>query len=360
MKCKSIFLGLIFLPVAAVSTAQNLIITTPAAFPPLTKAEALWNITVVNSELNAVAGRIQVSVNDQNNVSVFTAISSSIIFNRGTKMINAKVASPISYLNNSWGSANELIKAGQYRICYMLLNETGKQSPLAEECTELAVEPVSPPLLNEPMDKGETYQEHPVFSWLAPAPPNLFRRLRYELSVVEILENQKANEALEKNPPIYQESNLSANFRLMPHSYRGLKENHSYAWQVTAYDNGYNIKSDVWQFRVIRDSVLKIIEGSPYIHLKINGAELGVMHQGYLKLFVTNYTRDTAANIVIREEGSDQVMISLNIPIKAGENFILQELDKKVRLDEKKIYKAIWVNSKGERWMVRYKPKYYR
>jgi hypothetical protein len=339
---------------------QQVSIILPGNTGPVMRQEMFWNISVVNADRLPFTGRIQIVVNDENGFSVLQALSSAILFSSGTKVLSKKTVEPVNYLYSDAGNSSGWMKAGKYRLCYTVIKETKEDVPVAEECTDLLIEPLSPPLLSQPSDKSEIYEDHPAFAWIPPAPVQIFNSLKYEIKIVEIKKDQVAADALENNTPVYFENNLPSPFRVLPYSATALKENTEYAWQVLAYDNGYNIKSEAWIFKVVKDSVMQIIESSPFIAMKQNDPQFGLMHQGFLKVLLNNYSTDTIANFRIYEEGKDKQAAQVEVKITQGENYVLQEIDRRIKLDEDKLYQLVWVNSRGEKWMVRYQPKYYR
>jgi hypothetical protein len=340
--------------------AQQVLITAPSSFGPLVKPDMLWNITVVNSGSSAFTGRVQLTISDAKGRGLYSASSIGLLFQPGIKGLNSTEAAPA--INNYSSLASDWLQAGSYSVCYRLYPDNKNVNAIAEECIDMVIEPVAPPQLNEPGDKNQVYETHPAFSWIPPAPLQIFHQLKYQLKVVELKPGQSMTDAIDHNTPVYTDDNLVSSFSVLPNSYKALNPNSDYAWQITAYDDNYRIKSEVWQFRVIDDPVTKIIEGSPYIDMKQDHPNFGVMHQGYIKVHLYNYTTDSIARLVITEESNagNSVLSALDVHIKQGENFILEQMNRRTRLDQDKTYQLIWINSKGEQWSVRYKPKYYR
>jgi hypothetical protein len=352
---------IIMLAAAFSLKAQQVIITTPVIDGPLIKTDNLWNITVVSNEQVPFSGRVQLTVTDQSGRTVLSAVSNMFLFTRGAKVLNYAMVSPIAFNYNAIGSKGSYIKAGNYNVCYNIIQEKGReQLPVGEECIEINIEPFSVPLLVFPAENDTIYENHPVFSWVAPAPLQMFNSLKYEVRVVEILDGQGSQEALENNTPVYIEKNLVATVRNLPNSSKGLTEEKDYAWQVFAYDGSSVIKSESWKFRVVKDSVREIVENSPFIDLKNSNPEFGLMHQGFIKILLKNYTVDTVGILGIVEESTGKKIANAEVKLRSGENYILKEIDRKIRLDETKVYHLVWLNSRNEKWMVRYRPKYYR
>jgi hypothetical protein len=363
MKLKTIIVGIGFLLISTNAVKAQVVITAPGVLGSLIKPEMLWNIIVVNQDIEPFSGRITIVVSDAANQPLFKAQSGILAFAKGVKQINYNSALPIEYSYNSLGQNNEWIPAGKYTVCYSLNKEVNKSvTTVVDDCLDMTIDAVNPPLLNNPLDNSNLYESYPSFSWTPPAPKQLFKRLFYEFRLVEVLDQQAPIYAIQNNVPIVFKNGINTNAFVFPSSYKGLEVGHEYAWQVTAYSDNYFIKSEVWKFKVIRDSVMAIVESSPYIQLRQDKPDIGIMHQGYIKIAFKNYTKDTIGIFTIKPEddGSKENPITVEIKIKAGENYILKKLDSKYKFDENKVYRVTWINTWKEAWAVRFKPKYYR
>lgn len=332
---------------------------------PFVKTDMLWNVVIINQGMTDVSGKFQLNIEDENHRIILSGISNFISFPKGTKVLNYNTVAPINYsYNSSSNDFNSWMKVGKYNLCYSVLCpivDGNALNPVAENCLEMNIEPLSPPELNVPEDKSTLYETRPNFLWTPPAPVNLFSQLRYEIKLVEVNKYQSAENALLNNNPIYFENGLTNNSKLLPSSYKELVVNKDYAWQVTAYDNSYSIKTTPYTFKVIEDSVMAIIERSPYLNMRENNAEIGIMHQGYIKAVINNSSKDTSATLFVYEDGLFINQITeVHVSIKQGLNYIKQEIKTSKKLDENKVYDLVWVNSKNQKWVIKYKPKYYR
>ncbi|MDI9364932.1 MAG: hypothetical protein QM541_08270 [Flavobacterium sp.] len=351
---------LVFILSVTISQAQ-VVITAPSLPSGIVKTDMLWNVIVVNQD-QQFDGILQLTINDKSNRTVFNASSSNLNIPKGAKTIFYNSVLPIFYSYNTIGTSNEWLKAGKYFICYSLTKLNKGESPIAQECLELNVEPLTPPLLNEPSDKGKIYEIRPNFSWLAPTPLQIFSDLKYEIKLVEQQKGQSASDALKNSSPIYFENGLTQVSKVLPSSYKALEVDHDYVWQVTAYDPNYSVKSEFWQFTVVRDSINDILEQTPYLSIGLRKSDIGIMHQGFVKIVLYNYTKDSIANLCLKEDGSDDksCIENLIVPIKHGENYLVKQISTRLKLDEKKTYQIVWVNSLGEKFTLRYLPKYYK
>ena len=76
--------------------------------------------------------------------------------------------------------------------------------------------------MNMPSNKSVLQTAVPQFSWVPPAPMDMFDNLSYELSVAEVLEGQSAIEAVQYNTPVYVSSNVKPPYENYPSTYSGL------------------------------------------------------------------------------------------------------------------------------------------
>lgn len=363
---------LVSLLIISASLQAQVIITVPGFPSSLVKPDMLWNLVVVNKG-ESFQGIIKLVVTDKNNRNVLSGYSSPLNFPKGAKSIFYTTVSPVNYTYNQLGSNNEWFKVGKYNVCYTLTlfnqntNNTifganqNKSEVIDYECEELNIEPINPPLLNQPDNKSSIYDAKPAFIWQPPAPMQIFTDLKYEVRLVEIAKGQSAAQAITKNSPILTENELRQPSILFPPSYNPLEVNHNYAWQVTAYNSNYSIKSEFWQFKVVEDTIQKIVQQSPFLLMNnVNTVAIGTMQQGYIKVIIDNSTNDSLATLCLSELGDPtKCIVTTNVSLKPGENYIVKQIAGKVRLNEKKIYQLIWVSSGNEKMILRYKPKYY-
>jgi hypothetical protein len=120
-----------------------------------------------------------------------------------------------------------------------------------EDCIPFAIEPVSPPLLNTPANKSILESRLPQFTWLPPAPANLFTDLNYEMILTELHPGQSPEEAVQQNIPVYRAPRLKNMYINYPAGAVALDTAKQYAWTVTAHNGSlYAAQTEVWTFRI--------------------------------------------------------------------------------------------------------------
>jgi hypothetical protein len=324
----------------------------------------LWNIAVINTSGETFECRIELTLRDcASGLEVLTATTGQFQLRVGAKQLNAAFLAPLQYNYISTTSANrrdDFIPIGNYMACYRL-TAFGK-SLFTEECVAFDVEPLSPPMLINPADSSVLKVAPSQFSWIPPAPMNLFSRLDYEVVIAEIQPGQKAGEAIQQNLPFYTESNLTINNLTYTGAASNFEKDKWYAWQVIAKDDrNYAGKSEVWVFQVKENTTTKIELGSSFSKMKMNNNELAVAQDGVLKVLYRNEIADEKVDIKIVDltnTKTDNKPNYFSTKLIVGDNYIERNLKGVIKLDDKKVYMAQLTNSRGEIFTIRFVVKY--
>jgi hypothetical protein len=324
----------------------------------------LWNIALINTSNGNYDCRIELTLRDRvSGLEVLTATTSQFQLAAGAKQLNASLLAPLqyNYISTTANRRDDFIPIGNYIACYRL-TANGKTT-LAEECVAFDVEPLSPPMLITPADAAVLEVAPSQFSWIPPAPMNLFSRLDYEVVIAEIHEGQKPEEAIQQNLPFFTEPNISINNLSYKGAVNNFEKDKRYAWQVVAKDDrNYAGKSEVWVFSVKQESqAQRIIKGMPYVKLKMNDADMAIAPNGILKLAYDNRYKDTAMTVTIMDMSDiNSKPMSFTTPIVQGENLVQYSLKKIMHPSENKTYQAMFTNSQGEKWMLVFRIKYFK
>ncbi|MFN0081895.1 MAG: hypothetical protein ACKVOM_05205 [Ferruginibacter sp.] len=324
----------------------------------------LWNIAVINTFNGIIDCRIELTLRDRaSGLEIITATTSLFQLGIGAKQLNSAFLMPIQYNYISSSVSNrtdDFVPIGNYTACYRL-TAIGKL-PLAEECMAFDVEPLSPPMLIIPADSAVLEVAPSQFSWIPPAPLNLFNRLDYEVIISEIQPGQKATEAIQNNLPFYTEPNIPVNNLAYTGAAVNFEKEKWYAWQVIAKDDrSYAGKSEVWVFKVKDNTTTKIEISSSFSKMKINNNELAVAQDGILKVLYKNELTDARAEIKIVDltnTESKKKPNSFTTKLISGDNYIERNLKGTIKLEEEKVYMAQLTNSRGEIFTIRFIVKY--
>lgn len=324
----------------------------------------LWNMLLVNSGSRNVLLRISlVLLDEKTNQPVLTASTIPFMLGKGAKQMQAKDLSPIQYTYNGPASnadrdPNGLLPAGTYQACYTVLNTEKGTPPLVENCIQVNVDPLSPPLLNTPADEGSLYTAYPQFTWLPPTPIGLFNDLSYDLILVEVQAGQGKADAIQQNIPVYSAGfvkNLYVNY---PSSYRALDTSRLYAWRIVALNNGQPAAmSDVWTFRVTTPAKPSLkIKNSAYVSLK-RGLDPAIASAGTtLKLSYDNDAADTVATYMITnlQDPGNPILQRGQLSLRRGNNLLEVVLPATAGYAEDKVYQFQLINGRNESWTLKF------
>jgi hypothetical protein len=345
------FLLILFCSFPALLQAQ-LTISVQLPAGGMIQQDQLWNLVVMNGSNRNLDAVLLLSLQDvSTGQTVLTGSTRSIVLPAGAKSLRVADLQPIQYNNyGAAGMSGTYIPLGAYTACYTISKVTSEmQEPIASECVRININPLSPPLLNLPADKSQVATPYPQFSWMPPAPLNMFTDLSYELNVVEVLEGQSPAEAISNNSPVYSRSMLQSPYESYATSYSPLEKNKTYGWQVTARNGmNYAAATEVWTFNMKGDSTDTEGLDKSYIELKPNqpsGAayplsshEIRLKYYSYGSAFKGVFRFYNNANALVKEVTRDIVY---------GDNYLSISLDKSFEKDI--VYKAEFIDEQKKK-----------
>ena len=358
---------LLFIILASFNYSKSQVIVTLQVPPEgLSVKPQLWNAILVNTGNSSIIIKINLSLIDiSNGQQVLYATSSIFDLPQGATNITAEHLLPISYtvLNNTFNvdqSLNDFIPIGNYTICYQVLKQTADAfDEIAEVCESIAVEPLSPPILNTPDDQGEVEEGKPLFTWAPPAPLPLFPNLTYKYNLVEVLQGQSASEAIQQNVPILQQNNIYNTFLQYPITLTALDTGKNYAWQITANSNYLPISnSEIWSLKIKPPQVVTMQILSPsFTKLRQSDEISFTVCSDYLRYEYLNESNDSLVTIMITDiTSNDLKIISENENVEKvqfGQNFIEMDLQG-LNLKPGHSYLFRLTNSKNENWFTKF------
>ncbi len=330
----------------------------------------LWNMTISNTSTEPMSIKITLILTDiRTGQQVLSGSTGILNLPPGNNFFQYGDILPISYvvLNNNYmvdASPEGFLPPGNYNICYEVLRISELTESMAEECSDVLVESLSPPYLTQPDDLSEIEELKPVFAWLPPTPEYLLNGLSYNFKLVEILPNQTCSDAIGQNFPLVSEQNLLMPNLIYPTSQSPLDTGRTYAWQVVANNNGLPVsESEIWTFKVKSGATLSLTENkAPFVKLKTDQVPSAFICSGVLQLEYNNELNDSLIGIEIFEEGTNgRRKLGLDesfIPLRFGQNLISIDLTSNNGIVDGHQYTVELMNSKMELWRGRfiYKP----
>ena len=337
--------------------------------PPLglTIKPQLWNLMAINASKKQGVARIELTMTDvSNNQRVLTGTSSSFFLSTESKQLQMKDLMPITYSTSGAGyvvdpSPEGFLPVGVFNICYSMITD-GKdgEEVLAEACETFEIEPLSPPMLVLPSDKDSSAGPRPLFSWLPPAPSNMFTALRYDFILTEVFSTQSPADAVQQNIPVVSQSNINTLNYQYPTSLSPLDPSKTYAWRIAAKNGMATVgNSEVWSFRVGgSENSAEAVRAVPlFSKLRREDDASYIVAKDRLEFIYEHETSDTLVTISIHDitSGSRQELRleSTQQKVKYGQNYLQLDLHN-LRLENKHIYHFELINSRREKWHLKF------
>jgi hypothetical protein len=211
-----------------------------------------------------VSFRITVSQSDQLRGPFLTMYSGKHTLTKGVNSFNI---GNINIIRKQFASADfanyeskmNSFPMGNYVYCINIVCEDNfdrcsdffVQENNRTECTEFTILPMSPLLLASPEDEDVLKDKRPNFNWIPPMPIGSDPNISYEYTLVHLNKDQKGEDGIRRNRPIYKRDGIRAINLTYPTTLEDLEEGEHYAWQVSAYLGKILVgTSEVWEFEV--------------------------------------------------------------------------------------------------------------
>jgi len=322
---KYIFLLSCFFITASLSAQVNITATLPSG--ALYLRSQLWNLTISNNNNVPIDVSMQMEMKDiQTHQTVLSATSGIFSLLPGVKITQSEMLEPLQYFSSAGGadrSGNGFLSVGQYQVCYQLYRVLHTEKTLlADDCEQLEVEPMSQPVLTSPENDSVISLNNPTFTWTAPTPIMMFVDLNYDLIIAEVNNGQSPGEAIRKNIPFAQASNIQQPFFNLSIQGPQLEKDKVYAWQIVAKDQQrFAARSEVWTFKT-GTKADKIETGNfTYLLMEGNVAGVGTSEKDVLHI---KYVSNMAVHIVpiIFRDETGHTVYKTKREIKQGDNLL--------------------------------------
>lgn len=286
--------------------------------------EQLWNLVLVNNKADILDVSIQMDLQDAaTGQVVLSASTGNLLAGKGVKNIAAKDLQPILYNFNFPYLPGNYLPMGSYIACYQVISNVSKEGPLAQECVRFNIDPLSPPLLSSPADKGTIESPYPQFSWMPPTPYDMFTDLSYDLLVTEVTEGQSPAEAIQYNTPVYSKSNIAQPYESYASSFKKLDTGKIYAWQVIAKNGlSYSAKTEIWTFRLKESKTVLTNKSDSYLEMNnsSSSAKLYSFSGRQLKISYYSFEKEHTDTIRIFSQ-TNQLIQQITRTMVYGNNF---------------------------------------
>ena len=246
----------------------------------------------------------------------------------------------------------KMLPEGTYEYCVSVsaLSVSGEATgPSFDECIFHKSEDIFLINLLEPEDKTKLHEYNPMLAWVANCP--FASELTYRLRVAEIKQGQNPVNAVMRNQPVYDESNLTTNSMLYPLFARPLVKNQLYAWTVDAYYKGVLLGgAETWQFIIPEDT---LSPGFPanrsYVDIKRESGKVQLAAIGQLKLkYVLDKMKKDVLTLKLMD-GSSQISLKTSkLDAVYGDNRYVLNLKEEASLKHKHLYRLVIHSNTGE------------
>ena len=313
--------------------------------PPagLVQKDQLWNLVLVNNSNAPLDVTIFLDLKDPvTGQSILSAGTRNLFLAKGMKLMSVRDVQPVQYNYGVVRLVNNYLPLGTYLACYHVSRLSSKGVEiLAEECVPVNISPLSPPLLNTPIDNSVLPNEFPQFTWIPPTPTEMFDRLTYDISVVEVQPGQNSAEAVLYNTPVFIKNYCRVPFESYPSTYSRLEKGKLYAWQVIANnDLNYSAPSAIWTFTLKEDSVAAVAVSTNYILLKNESEAAGINYVDADNLYIKYYSfekeHDTGVRFI---DNKGTIVREVKQKIIYGDNYLKFKLS--ARFHKGEIYKLV-------------------
>jgi hypothetical protein len=354
---KQILLALMLLLTLQVKSQVSMTVQLPPT--GVLQKSQLWNLLLVS----ATAGvRVQVALrilDAQTNQPVLTGVSRTLILNKGAKQLQAGDVMPVTYeylAPAADRTPNGMLTAGSYMACYTVLQLAGDVSNvLAEQCLPFSVDPVSPPLLNTPADQSVVESNLPQFTWLPPAPLNIYSDLNYDMVMVELRPGQSPAEAIQQNIPVFRAPHNRSLFVNYPVGGVQLDTAKKYAWTVTANNgNQFSAQTEIWTFKIKGVQAVNVPVIAPaYVQLKreLDGSEIscgGILQVGY----VNDAGDGNARYEIVSMDAQAAIVKTGTVPLRPGNNLVALPIDGACSKAQHYLFRIY--SSRNETWQIKF------
>ncbi len=231
------------IPMAILVALPSIELTVPQ--PGDYGIEELWKATITNPDTQTYTVWLEGKIEEASQGEVFWAQSNSFALPPGTKIVRYRDIR-VLHTRTAPGYEQIVVQTGTlpegdytFTICLMPMI-------ICDTDTFDIIHP-GPPQLLSPRDGDSIITQQPTFTWdpPAPTPPGV----TYEIKIVEIYLGQTAMQAIQANPPWFQQRDIRVPNLPYPMSARDLDKGKAYAWQVTAYSGGAKVGvSEEWSF----------------------------------------------------------------------------------------------------------------
>ncbi len=254
------------------------------------------------------------------------------------------------------------LPAGTYEYCVEVTPTSPGGETIAgsgdQECIFGKVDDLFLINLVAPENGAKLHENYPVFTWMVNYP--FASALTYRLRVAEVKEGQNNTAAINRNNPVYQETNIMPTTLAYPVYGKELEKFVPYAWTVDAYYKGLLLGgAEPWRFTIIDDSLMKALPHESYfVDIRKENGTTAYYAVGTVKLkyMLDEQMEDSLSVSLIGKNGQAVKLRTKALKAKLGENRFEINLKAEASLTHLGGYDLVLTN--GEKQVYRLILKY--
>jgi hypothetical protein len=308
------------------------------------KVTDLFNADLINTSGQPIRIYLKGSIqNIQARQLVVEAKSAEIELLQGAKTISSNSVNPSYQYYGDAGnvSATGQLPYGNYQVCLKAYSLPDNEE-VGDACITVEISPLSPPLLLSPDNGSEAPVKNPLLVWLPPTPVNKDMKVLYDLKLVELMPNQTAYDAIQRNFALLDQKDIRNTNLQYPANAIALEEGKTYAWQVIAKTDQYLIgQTEVWTFKLAlpKDNLEEVpVVNKNYIRMKKEKDATYVTVQHELKVvYEESYAKSTVIFTVYDAKQQEKGALAFQVD-HIGDNQFVIDLTSLKGLKDKEFY----------------------
>lgn len=221
----------------------------------------MCNVSVMNNQTEMQVF-LYVNITNSSNEILVTIETNPILLHLGLNIITGGnvTFSRVAYGTSSQANqlqSTHLLPSGSYMYCCGIVGLSSEGGD--DYCEEFESEIASNLNLIYPDHQDTIETVNPALVWSHSESFSMLTASEsFRLVLVELLENQSADNAIVLNSPIFIMNNLNTHSIIYPIDASALLKGKSYVWQIQKITNGIATKfSEAWQFTIKNDVIAK-------------------------------------------------------------------------------------------------------
>ncbi|MBN8702776.1 MAG: hypothetical protein J0M08_06910 [Bacteroidetes bacterium] len=251
---------------------------------------------VLESKLINVANEVVLSARSIP-FAIHNGVNTSANSSRQIERVEYGNSSQASYIKTS-----HLLPSGRFKLCIVVISATTSEV-IDDFCDEIESDLSQFLFLVSPFDKDTIATTQPLLAWTHSEPFNVLSQGEsYRMILVELKNDQTAEEGIVTNPTYFLKNNLLSHQVVYPIDANKLEADKRYGWQVQKIANDIVInKSEAWEFTLASKNK-KFTPKYATLNKKLSSGFYTAYDNKVYFRFVENYSSNIAKAIIYDEK----------------------------------------------------------